>query len=146
MLISDYHIARVVAAALCLFLAQGGQLSLAEEPSESAKIVIRAQMQAFLEDDADTAYSFATPEIHERFPDSLIFLEMVKRRYRHLYRPGNFTFGRSKVVGDEVIQEVWITGSDGKDWTAIYDLMLQPDGSYKINGVVMVQTAPGPAL
>ena len=35
---------------------------------------------------------------------------------------------------------------DGKDWTALYQLLRQQDGSYKINGVHMVRTAPGPAI
>ncbi|OAP42512.1 hypothetical protein AU381_15095 [Sinorhizobium glycinis] len=136
---------RVVSVALCLVLALGVDRALAD-PVDIARSVIRAQIQAFLEDDAETAYSFASPGIREKFPDQGVFFEMVKKSYQHLYRPGNFAFGRSKLVGDEVIQEVLISGSDGKDWTAIYELVPQPDGSYKINGVVMVQTAPGPAL
>ncbi|ACP25352.1 hypothetical protein NGR_c15860 [Sinorhizobium fredii NGR234] len=134
-----------VVVALCLVLALGAGRALAD-PVDTARSVIRAQIKAFLDDDPETAYSFASPGIREKFPDQLVFFEMVKKSYQHLYRPGNFAFGRSKLVGNEVIQEVLIFGSDGKDWTAIYELVPQPDGSYKINGVVMVQTAPGPAL
>jgi hypothetical protein len=134
---------RAVAVALYVALASA---AFADEPIDTAKSIIRAQIEAFLEDDADTAYSFASPAIRAKFPDKQIFLEMVKRSYQHLYRPGHFAFGRSKVVGEEVIQEVLISGSDGKDWTAIYDLVRDPDGSYKVNGVIMVQTAPGPEL
>ncbi|WEX75832.1 DUF4864 domain-containing protein [Sinorhizobium numidicum] len=134
---------RVVAIALYLGLAGA---AFADEPVDTAKFVIRAQIQAFLDDDADTAYSLASPAIRARFPDKMLFLDMVKRNYQHLYRPGSFAFGRSKVVGDEVIQEVLISGSDGKDWTAIYALVKQPDGNYKVNGVMMIQTAPGPEL
>lgn len=136
---------RVVSVALCLQLALGAGLTFAD-PVESAQSIIRAQIRAFLEDDAETAYSFASSGIREKFPDKLVFFKMVKQSYQHLYRPGNFAFGRSKLVGKDVIQEVLIVGSDGKDWTAIYELVPQADGSYKINGVVMVQTAPGPAL
>ncbi|WP_018239832.1 DUF4864 domain-containing protein [Ensifer sp. BR816] len=136
---------RAVSIALCLLLALSAERALAD-PVDTARSVIRAQIQAFLDDDAETAYSFASPGIREKFPDRLVFFEMVKKSYQHLYRPGNFAFGRSKLVGKEVVQEVLIVGSDGKDWTAIYELVPQPDGSYKINGVLMVQTAPGPAL
>lgn len=135
--------ARVMAMALCLALAGA---AFADEPVDSAQSAIRAQMKAFLEDDAEAAYSFASPEIRAKFPDKLAFLEMVKRNYRHLYRPGHFAFGRSKVVGDDVIQEVLVSGSDGKDWTALYSLVRGPDGGYTVNGVIMVQTAPGPEL
>ncbi|WEX87072.1 DUF4864 domain-containing protein [Sinorhizobium garamanticum] len=137
---------RIVLLALCLTLLIGPGSALADEPVETVQSIIRAQIKAFLEDDADTAYSFASPAIRTKFPDKIIFFDMVKRSYQHLYRPGNFAFGRSKVVGEEVFQEVLISGSDGKDWTAIYDLVHQPDGTYKINGVMMLQTASGPQL
>ncbi len=45
-----------------------------------------------------------------------------------------------------VVQEVLISGPDGKDWTALYQVVKQPDGSYKINGVHIVRTAPGPEI
>ncbi|MDK1372966.1 MULTISPECIES: DUF4864 domain-containing protein [unclassified Sinorhizobium] len=137
---------RIVFVALCLTLSLAAGAALGDEPVDTAQSVIRAQIKAFLEDDADTAYSFASPAIRTKFPDKIIFFDMVKRSYQHLYRPGNFAFGRSKIVGEEVFQEVLISGSDGKDWTAIYDLVHQPDGSYKINGVMMLQTASGPQL
>ncbi|APG91262.1 DUF4864 domain-containing protein [Sinorhizobium americanum] len=136
---------RAFSIALCLVLALGMECAHAD-PVDTAKSVIRQQIQAFVEDDAEAAYSFASPGIRAKFPDRAVFFEMVKKSYQHLYRPGNFAFGRSKLIGDEVIQEVLISGADGKDWTAIYELVPQPDGSYKINGVMMVQTAPGPAL
>ncbi|MBP1881997.1 DUF4864 domain-containing protein [Sinorhizobium mexicanum] len=137
---------RIVFVALCLTLSIAAGAALGDEPVDTAQSVIRAQIKAFLDDDADTAYSFASPAIRTKFPDKIIFFDMVKRSYQHLYRPGNFAFGRSKIVGEEVFQEVLISGSDGKDWTAIYDLIHQPDGSYKINGVMMLQTASGPQL
>ncbi|MDK1489425.1 DUF4864 domain-containing protein [Sinorhizobium sp. 7-81] len=137
---------RIVFVALCLTFSICLGAVFADEPVDTVQSVIRAQIKAFLEDDADTAYSFASPAIRTKFPDKIVFFEMVKRSYQHLYRPGNFAFGRSKVLGDEVFQEVLISGSDGKDWTAIYDLVEQPDGSYKINGVMMLQTASGPQL
>jgi hypothetical protein len=121
-------------------------LGRAGEPVDTAQIIIRKQIMAFLNDDAAAAYSFASPEIQGKFRNEDLFFEMVKRTYQPVYRPGNFAFGRNKVVGDQVIQEVLITGPDGKDWTAIYQLVKQPDGTYRINGVRILQSAPGPAI
>jgi hypothetical protein len=118
----------------------------AEEPVDTAQTIIKNQITAFLNNDAVTAYSFASPAIQEKFLNQNLFFEMVKRAYQPVFRPGNFAFGRSKVMGDQVIQEVLITGPDGKDWTAIYQLVKQPDGTYKINGVQILQSAPGPAI
>ena len=118
----------------------------AEEPVETAQNIIQSQITAFLQDDARTAYSFASPTIREKFPTEDAFFDMVKKGYAPVYRPGNFAFGRSKVEGDMVLQEVLISGPDGKDWTALYQLLKQPDGSYRINGVHMVRAAPGPEI
>jgi hypothetical protein len=121
-------------------------LVYAEEPVDTAQMIIKNQIAAFLNNDAAAAYSFASPAIQEKFLNQNLFFEMVKRTYQPVFRPGNFAFGRSKVVGDQVIQEVLITGPGGKDWTAIYQLVRQPDGTYKINGVQILQSAPGPAI
>ncbi|SES47338.1 DUF4864 domain-containing protein [Rhizobium sp. NFR03] len=118
----------------------------AAEPVDTARSIIGQQIEAFLNDDAAAAYSFASPQIKGLFPSEEQFFEMVKRGYRPVYRPGNFAFGRSKMDGTTVVQEVLISGPNGKDWTALYSLTLQPDGSYKINGVHMLQQAPGPEI
>ena len=115
----------------------------AEEPVDTAQNVIEQQIDACLHDDAAAAYALASPSIHEKFPDEAAFFDMVRRGYAPVYRPGNYAFGRSKVSGGTILQEVLITGSDGKDWTAIYQIVRQPDGSYKINGVHMQPSAAG---
>ncbi|PYE40437.1 uncharacterized protein DUF4864 [Rhizobium sp. PP-F2F-G20b] len=118
----------------------------AAEPVDTARSIIGQQIEAFLNDDATAAYSFASPQIKGLFPSQDLFFEMVKRGYGPVYRPGNFAFGRSKVDGSTVVQEVLISGPDDKDWTALYSLTLQPDGTYKINGVQMLQQTPGPEI
>ena len=134
------------ACACIAVLLTSAPLVRAAEPVDTAQSIIQSQIEAFLSDDAETAYSFASPQIKGKFPDKSIFFDMVKRGYSSVYRPGNFAFGRSKVEGDTVLQEVLISGPDGKDWTALYVLVKQPDGSYKINGVQMLQQAPGPEI
>lgn len=137
---------RLAALAVIFAVQLPAGASRADEPVDTARTIIQDQIAAFLNDDAEAAYSFASPAIRDKFPDKTTFFDMVKRGYQPVYRPGNFAFGRSKVVGDQVIQEVLISAPDGKDWTAIYQLVRQPDGSYKINGVMMLQSAPRPAI
>lgn len=109
------------------------------DPTTDAQSVITRQIEAFLNDDADTAYGFASPSIQGLFPDKERFFAMVRKSYQPVYRPGNYAFGRSRVVGDgaAVFQEVLVQGKDGQDWSAVYELLRQPDGSYRINGVQM---------
>ena len=112
----------------------------AEDPIDTTRTMIEEQIKAFLNDDAETAYSFAAPGIKAIYPDKNLFFAMVKKSYEPVYHPGNYAFGRSKSVDDGamIYQEVLISGRDGKDWTAIYQMARQPDGQYKINGVQIV--------
>ena len=116
----------------------------AAEPVDTVQGIIQSQITAFLNDDAKTAYSFASPTIRGKFPTEGAFFDIVKKGYAPVYRPGNFAFGRAKVADGMVVQEVLISGPDGKDWTALYQVVKQPDGRYKINGVHLGRTAPGP--
>ena len=123
-----------------LMLAVAGS-ARADEPIDGCRKIISAQIEAFLNDDAETAYSFASPAIQTKFQDKDTFFAMVKKSYSPVYRPGNYAFGRAKSAGDYVVQEVIISGTDGKDWTAVYSLQKQEDASYRINGVQIVAAA-----
>ena len=114
--------------------------AIAEDAVEGSKNIIEKQIEAFLNDDAEAAYAFAAPGIQARYPDKDAFFAMVKKSYGPVYHPGNFAFGRSKNIenGGMILHEVLIEGEDGKDWKAVYQLLRQPDGGYKIGGVVIV--------
>ena len=115
----------------------------AEDPIATTQQIIEGQINAFLKDDPDTAYSYAAPGIKALFPDKNVFFAMVKKSYEPVYHPGNYAFGRSRSIdnGALIYHEVLISGRDGKDWTAIYQVARQPDGSFKINGVQIVPNA-----
>ncbi|MCD2184429.1 DUF4864 domain-containing protein [Rhizobium sp. GN54] len=134
------------ALAVCTLLLPPAGPATADDPVLTVQKVIAAQIEAFLADDAAAAYAFASPAIRQKFPDETSFFDMVKRGYAPVYRPGNFAFGRSRVADDTVLQEVLISGSDGKDWTAVYQVVRQPDGSYRINGVHMMRSVAGPDI
>ena len=130
----------IAASLFCIALAPA---AYAEDPVQTAQNLIEQQIEAFLHDDAATAYSFAAPGIKALFPDKDSFFSMVKKSYQPVYHPGNYAFGKSRAIGGGAVvyQEVLITGTDGKDWTAIYQITRQPDGSYKINGVQILAKA-----
>ena len=136
-------LATATAIAACLCIMALSDRAGAQEPATLAQDIIAQQIEAFLNDDAKSAYSFASPTIRQKFPDEASFFEMVKRGYAPVYRPGNYGFGRSKVSGDVILQEVLISASGGKHWTAIYQLVRQSEGSYKINGVHMSPSKAG---
>lgn len=135
-----------IAAFLCCIAF--APVAYAEDPVRTAQSLIEQQIEAFLHDDAATAYSFAAPGIKALFPDKDSFFAMVKKSYQPVYHPGNYAFGKSRAIdnGAVVYQEVLITGTDDKDWTAIYQITRQPDGSYKINGVQILAKATSESI
>ena len=135
---------RVLIPLLLALLASLLPVKADETAQKQAQDIIRGQIEAFKSGQDAAAYSFASPMVKGFFPEVSIFMDMVKRGYQPVYNPKNYDFGRTKEPADgTVIQEVLVTGPDGKPWTAIYTLVRQTDGSWKINGV---QLLPGDDL
>jgi len=105
----------------------------------AAQGVIGSQMEAFSRDDAAAAYSHAAPAIQEIFPQADIFMSMVRNSYAPIYRHKSFDFGEARVSDGTIAQRVHIVDADGIPWEALYTLELQPDGSVKITGCVLLR-------
>jgi hypothetical protein len=105
----------------------------------AAQGVIRSQVEAFGRDDAAAAYSYAAPAIQEIFPQADIFMSMVRNSYAPVYRHKTFDFGEARVSDGTIAQRVHIVDADGIPWEALYTLELQPDGSVKITGCVLLK-------
>ena len=105
----------------------------------AAQGVIRSQVEAFSRDDAAAAYSHAAPAIQEIFPQADIFMSMVRNNYAPVYRHKSFDFGEARVSDGTIAQRVHIVDADGIPWEALYTLELQPDGSVKITGCVLLR-------
>jgi hypothetical protein len=69
------------------------------------------------------------------FSDVDSFMSMVSNGYMPVRRPQNYSFGKVEQLSpSSIIQQVFITGPDGKDYEAVYALELQPDGMFRITG------------
>jgi len=75
-----------LAVALFALLLALAPLAAADDDVAAAQGVIRAQEQAFSQDDAAAAYSYASPTIKEFFPGADIFMSMVENNYAPVYR------------------------------------------------------------
>jgi Domain of unknown function (DUF4864) len=105
----------------------------------AAQSVIRSQVEALGRDDAAAAYSYAAPAIQHIFPQPDIFMNMVRQSYAPVYRHKSFEFGEARVSGGIIAQRVHIIDADGVPWEALYTLELEPDGSVKISGCVLLK-------
>jgi hypothetical protein len=124
---------------LFIVLGLGGPAAAFTDADRSAvQSTILQQLNAFLADDAATAYSFAAPNIKMMYPTEEQFMQMVQQGYPQVYRPRAHSFGEMHDTPRGVEQFVDIVDGEGRYWTARYTLELQDDGSWKITGCYIV--------
>lgn len=134
---------RLVRLAAALAIAVGLALpvaaaEIAAGDSSAIQGIIQSQIDAFRQDDGAAAYGLASPTIQQIFPSVGVFMDMVRGQYQPVYRPRSVTFGPLADSPSGPQQKVFLVGPDGKSWVALYTLEREPDGSWKINGCVLL--------
>ena len=109
-----------------------------EDVAEIRNIIL-GQLDAFREDDAIKAFSFAAPQIQKIFKTPEIFLSMVRKSYRSVYRPQSFEFRGTQRIDGNIVQPLAVIGPTGVSETALYIMEEQPDGTWKIGACIMAQ-------
>ncbi len=114
----------------------------AMDPDDQAAVqaVIQSQLAAFQRDDGAAAFAHASPSIQGVFKAPERFMAMVKSGYRPVYRPSQVEFLEGRQMSGINAQAVRFVGPDGKAVIAIYTMERQDDGSWRINGVQLVET------
>ena len=119
------------------------------EYTEAFREVIDAQIAAFARDDGAAAFAFAAPSIQRLFTTPERFMAMVRTGFQPVYRPSAVAYeapirvpsrGAEKESDKSSMafaQPVRVTGPDGKPVLAMYHMEQQPDGSWRIAGVVL---------
>lgn len=129
---------RLLQGLLVALLGLGALAASAEglNPKDEKQVlsVVRSQLDAFAQDDADKAFSYAAPNIRRLMGNAAHFMEMVRNQYDVVYRPASTTF--LKPVGDasEAVLKVQLTEEDGTPWIAVYTLQKQKNKSWRITG------------
>ena len=103
----------------------------------SIKTVVSSQLQAFSEDNAKEAFSYASPKIKSIFGSPDNFMAMVKKNYPSVYRPKNINIGTVEIHRGIPILLVYLVGPDGNFVTANYSMQNQPDKQWKIDGCII---------
>lgn len=110
--------------------------------NDAYKAIITHQLQAIAQDDAVAAYAEAAPNVQKIFPSPDVFMNMVRSGYPPVYRNKQFSFGEAGIdAGGRPYQKVEILGMDGVRYEGLYFMERQPDGTWKISGVVIGQVA-----
>ena len=124
------HAALILALAPLLASAQ----ALSPADARAVREVIEAQLDAFKRDDAVRAFSYAAPGIRETFGTPENFMAMVRSSYPAVYRPRTVAFDAPMSIDGGVVQPVRLTDTEGRAWIALYAMLHEPNGTWRING------------
>ncbi|NEX60499.1 DUF4864 domain-containing protein [Noviherbaspirillum galbum] len=103
--------------------------------------VVESQLEAFANDDANSAFELATPEKRMILGSADRFLRLIKEQYNPIYRYRNTIFMRPEVIEGEPIQIVRVTDSEGKVWVAVFWMQQEDDSSWKVDGCQLFETS-----
>lgn len=131
---------------LAMLLALGARGAWAQDaPVGSAdqaaiRQVIEQQIAAFRRDDGEAAFAYASPQIRRQFGSADRFMQIVRDAYQPVYRPSSVDFGATEEVEGTPVQHVLVGAPDGAVVDALYFMVQQPDGSWRINGCVLTRS------
>ncbi|MEM6441061.1 MAG: DUF4864 domain-containing protein [Pseudomonadota bacterium] len=124
------------AAAICA--AGFGSGAAAQEAGAAGAIeqVIASQIDAFLRDDFEGAFAFASPGIRRFFGSSDRFGAMVRQGYPMVWRPRGWRFAELSPERGRLRQTVVLEDASGVSHVADY-FMIETDDGWRIDGVTL---------
>ena len=136
------HLIAYPVIAYLMILAPSAFAQADPETAKAFRTIISSQIDAFQRDAGSEAFAHASPTIKQMFGSPDNFMKMVRQGYPQVYRPKTFEFGQiTKEMNGRPTQRVHIIDQSGQSWTALYAFELQPDGTWRIAGVVMLRQA-----
>ncbi len=124
-----------IIARLALVLTLAAPLPALADPIQR---VINDQLSAFLADDFDTAFTYASPNIKRLFGSPERFGQMVRNGYPMVHRPEEVTMLDQQEMDGRVMQRVMIRDMTGRVHMLAYQ-MIETDEGWQINGVQILR-------
>ncbi len=100
--------------------------------------VIKNQIEAFQRDDGQAAFAFASPDLQDQFGTPDAFLNKFSTTYKAVYRPRSVTFLNLAFSRGRLVQRVLLLGPEGRAVVALFPMVQMSDGSWRIDGCVLV--------
>ena len=128
--------ARVRLFLAAVLLARAASAAAQADPdAEAAGRVVMQQLEAFRRDDFETAFGFASEEIHQLF-DRPRFEAMVRGGYPEIARSASaLVTSIERGAGGRLYLMVRVRGANGQGIEAVYEMVLE-HGLWRVNGVV----------
>jgi hypothetical protein len=108
--------------------------AVAAQDQSAITATIQSQIDAFLADDFETAFTFASPGIKRMFGSSERFGMMVREGYPMVWRPGAVSYLELEEKSGGLYQKVLITDARGVPHLLEYQMIETPEG-WQIAGV-----------
>jgi hypothetical protein len=124
---------------LALIAALAGPAAAQDGPAASIQDVIRSQIDAFLQDDFETAFTYASPGIQSLFGTPERFGTMVRNGYPMVWRPADVEFLDLERRDGGLWQTVMMRDAAGKLHVLGYSMERGPTGAWKIDGVQILR-------
>lgn len=112
-----------------------------EERIPGIETTIQSQIDAFLKDDFETAFSYASPSIQAIFGNSSRFGQMVRNGYPMVWRPSDVKFLEIRRQGPFLFQKVLVRDAKGAPHVLEYN-MIETDNGWQIDGVQLLAAPP----
>lgn len=104
-----------------------------EKDFDETQFIIESQIQAFLDENAELAYSYAAPLIKMKFNNPLEFMSMVKNYYEPVYNPKQFYFIDARYFEGAIYHQLQVISQQDESFLATYSL-IKDGGKWKISG------------
>ena len=107
--------------------------NIIEQDLSETENIIKNQIQAFIDKDAEEAFSYAAPIIKLKFGNPDDFMSMVKNYYEPVYNPKQYYFIDAKYFEGSVYHQLQIVSQSNLSYLATYSLV-KNDNEWKISG------------
>ena len=136
------HIGRRLAIAWALASASAlaqmpGVGTLPEQDWREIRSAVEAQRAALVAGDAQRAYGYAARGIREQFGDADTFMTMVRAAYGALIDARDAELLDGAVIDGQVIQPLRLVLPDNTVLVALYSMVRERGGAWRINGCVL---------
>ena len=125
---------------LAMALAMAFPMNAQEGDAGGIRAIIAAQIDAFLAEDVDTAFSYASSGIQKVFRTPERFGAMVEGGYPMVWRPAETRFLELREIDGAPWQKVLLRDSAGV-WHLVDYRMVFADGAWRIDGVDLMKRA-----
>jgi hypothetical protein len=130
-----------VAAPVGLFISLSAAPAFAGEAGGvAAQSVIQSQLEAFQRGDAEGAFALASPDLKATYSTSGNFMESIRSGNTPFFSRCITEFDDFVVDGDAAAQNVTVIDDGNSVWNVIYKLARQPDGTWLIDGVLLIKS------